>query len=210
MSARNQLRFRTLAIAQAAIFAFVLFAHANATAAFASSAVNATLSGGSGTAVVAGTQFAKSGAALTLTVVTDLTMQCVQLSGANSGSLATPTSSDATSRTWQFAHHRRHRGRRPAYGQCRGQRGSGLFDNGCQRRAFSTRSTTPRRSSARPPRRVREPGRLVQHRRHDHLVGVRYGLRRRERPNACNRQPDDEHTGGNSHIDGYGSRGQCR
>src|SRR4051794_26969662 len=103
MSARQQLRLRTLVTVQATFLAVIVTALLAVPGAFASSAVSVTLSGGTGTAVVGGTRFAKTGAALTVTVVTDTSMQCVQLSGANSSSLAAPSSSDATSKTWQFA-----------------------------------------------------------------------------------------------------------
>jgi hypothetical protein len=67
------------------------------------SIVSATFGGGAGTAVVSGTFFAKSGAALTLTVVTDTGTNCVTLSGAHTGTAGSPTTSDSTSKTWQFA-----------------------------------------------------------------------------------------------------------
>ena len=70
---------------------------------FASSLVSANFSGGTGTANVGGTEYAKSGAALTLTVVTDTATNCVTLSGTHTGSSTAPSSSNGSSKTWTFS-----------------------------------------------------------------------------------------------------------
>src|SRR3954451_25099284 len=74
-----------------------------ATAAVASSVVDATFVGGSGSASVGGVLYARSGAALTLTATTDTATNCVSLSGAHVGSSSVPTASNAASKTWDFA-----------------------------------------------------------------------------------------------------------
>jgi hypothetical protein len=59
--------------------------------AFAASISSAVFNGGTGTALVNGTFFAKSGAALTLTVNTGNNARCVQLSGAHQAIQTSPT-----------------------------------------------------------------------------------------------------------------------
>src|SRR5690349_23795900 len=57
-----------------------------ASVAQAASATGASFSGGAGTRVVGGTLFADPGAPLTLTVTTDNTTRCVEVTGAHSAS----------------------------------------------------------------------------------------------------------------------------
>ena len=70
--------------------------------AFASSVLSASFSGGAGTASVNGTEYATSGASLTLTVVTDSATRCVTLTGAHTGTSTSPSGSDGSSKTWTF------------------------------------------------------------------------------------------------------------
>lgn len=68
------------------------------TPAAASSVTAASFSGGTGTAVVAGTLYARNGGALTLTVTTSSDTRCVQITGAHA---AHQTSTTAKS-SWSF------------------------------------------------------------------------------------------------------------
>jgi hypothetical protein len=95
---------RAAAICVASAVLIASISQAFATGALAASMiVSAGFSGGAGTANVAGVEYAKSGAAMTLTVITDTTAVCVKLSGAHTGTSSAPSSSDTTSRTWAFA-----------------------------------------------------------------------------------------------------------
>src|SRR3954462_8784912 len=77
-AARKPIRRRAL-IALAATAGLVA---SGAQTALASTVTSAALSGGAGTATVAGTLYAKSGAALTLNVTTSSDTQCVEVTGA--------------------------------------------------------------------------------------------------------------------------------
>jgi hypothetical protein len=94
---------RALALAATLTAALVSQMLAGAVLAAETTILSADFSGGAGTALVGGTLFAKSGAALTLTVVTDSAAMCVSLSGAHAGSTNTPASTTSTSQTWIFA-----------------------------------------------------------------------------------------------------------
>ena len=86
-----------------AIVALAMVSLTFAGAAAAAGVTTAVFSGGAGTAVVAGTLYAKSGAPLTMMVTTDTETSCVALSGAHSASSTAPSATDATSKTWTFS-----------------------------------------------------------------------------------------------------------
>ncbi len=70
----------------------------------AASVTSATLTGGAGTFTAAnGTVYAKQGAALTLTVLTDATTQCVDVIDGTGATIATQTSDKNPKSTWAFA-----------------------------------------------------------------------------------------------------------
>ena len=93
---------RSIAVVQAVVMTAVL-SHAIAGLALAAGVAAATFSGTTGTATVNGTFFARSGAALTLTVVTDAATNCVALTGTHTGSSNSPSGTTATTKTWTFA-----------------------------------------------------------------------------------------------------------
>src|SRR4051794_5088763 len=93
-AARKPIRRRAL-IALAATAGLVA---SGAQTALASTVTSAALSGGAGTATVAGTLYAKSGAALTLTVVTSSDTVCVDVTGALTGHQTSPTGKSS----WSF------------------------------------------------------------------------------------------------------------
>src|SRR4051812_35287860 len=93
-AARKPIRRRAL-IALAATAGLVA---SGAQTALASTVTSAALSGGAGTATVAGTLYAKSGAALTLTVVTSSDTLCVDVTGALTGHQTSPTGKSS----WSF------------------------------------------------------------------------------------------------------------
>src|SRR4051812_44831149 len=88
--------FRKVALLAAAATAL---GTVNVPAASASSVSSAVFSGGTGTATVSGSLYAKQGAALTLTVVTSSDTKCVEVTGATT--LPRQTSSTAKS-NWTF------------------------------------------------------------------------------------------------------------
>ncbi|HYI33427.1 MAG TPA: hypothetical protein VEX88_08205, partial [Glaciibacter sp.] len=96
-STSHPVRQRRLWMGVATILAMVI-AGQSAPAAFASSISAATFSGGAGTASVAGTLYAKSGATVTLTVSTSSDTKCVVVGGSMS---STQTSATAKS-SWTF------------------------------------------------------------------------------------------------------------
>jgi hypothetical protein len=100
MSAWKRIRRRRrLSLLAFASFAAVALLGIIVSGAFGSSVSSATFSGGSGTASVGGTLYAKSGGVLTLTVNTSSDTKCVDISGAHT---AHQTSNTAKS-SWTFA-----------------------------------------------------------------------------------------------------------
>src|SRR3954451_13897059 len=93
-AARKPIRRRAL-IALAATAGLVA---SGAQTALASTVTSAALSGGTGTATVADTLYARSGAALTLTVVTASNTVCVDVTGALTGHQTSPTGKSS----WSF------------------------------------------------------------------------------------------------------------
>jgi hypothetical protein len=84
--------------------ALVIAAQALASAANAAGPiVSSTLTGSTGTAVVGGTLYARSGSALSLTVVTDASTYCVALSGTHTAMSDVSTSPDESTKMWSFS-----------------------------------------------------------------------------------------------------------
>ncbi len=94
---------RRLAVVSFPVLIVAMLSQMLAGSALAAGVTSAAFSGGSGTAVVGGTLYAKSGAALTLTVVTDAATNCVALSGAHSASSTIPSAASSTFKTWTFS-----------------------------------------------------------------------------------------------------------
>lgn len=85
------------------VMALVLLASAILHAAPAQAAINSmSITGGTGTVTVGSTLYARQGQTVNVTVVTD-TVPCeVRLTGAHSAILSAPSSSTATTKTWNF------------------------------------------------------------------------------------------------------------
>lgn len=94
---------RSVVVVQILGLLAAMLGHLLAGPVLAAGVTSATFSGGAGTADVSGRLFSKTGAAVTLDVVTDAATNCVALTGAHTASTTAPTTATSTSKSWTFS-----------------------------------------------------------------------------------------------------------